>query len=57
MQVLLTTDDFNATQLLSRESVALRKMLGKDYERIVSALGMFDFERAARILHKAGRAD
>jgi two-component system sensor histidine kinase/response regulator len=57
LQVLLTTDDFNATQLLSRESVALRKMLGKDYERIVSALGMFDFERAARILHKAGRAD
>ncbi len=57
LQALLTTDDFNATQLLSRESVALRKMLGKDYERIVSALGMFDFERAARILHKAGRAD
>jgi two-component system sensor histidine kinase/response regulator len=57
LQVLLTTDDFNATQLLSRESATFRNMLGKDYERIVSALGMFDFERAARILHKSGRVD
>jgi len=57
LQTLLRTDDFNATQLLSRESATFRNMLGKDYERIVSALGMFDFERAARILHKSGRVD
>lgn len=52
----VSTDDFNAAQLLLDEADSFKRLLGSRYDKVVSAVRRFDYAQAATLLEQCVKA-